>query len=1023
MSFTKKFNEEFEKLNLAQREAAETIEGPLLIVAGPGTGKTQTLALRLANILKQTQAKPHNLLALTFTESGAIALKKRLASIIGSDAYGISAFTFHAFCARIHSTFPSEFATTRERIQIDQLRQLQLFTEILKKGEFPLLAPLRAPDLYLRDLSGAISSLKREGITSDRLREILEGEQEELNSQERINPRTKKPYGKILQKEKQIAKNFELVTFYENYQTELEEKGFTDFDDLILSVVEKLNPALTPQISERLTVDESSSVNSRVNSDTLGSEDGASFLLAYLQENFLYATVDEFQDTNGAQNEILRAWGSFDEKPNLCVVGDDDQSIYRFQGASLANILEFHESFPAAKIITLTENYRSTQPILDAASAVIVKNEERLVNKIEEVSKTIQAVGSSQSAAGSKKLKPRIIEAMSEADEVASVGGEIQKLMEAKTPLHEIAVIYRNRAHGNMLAEFLQRKGIPFFRADGLNALLNSRVKQLVRLLQAIENPKDALNSLASFFADFAGIPEVEVYKISKEVNLQKTFLDVALESEIESVKNFAKKLISFQKMKAEQNLLELVENVSAESGLNKKIVKNKEFESAEAITAFFNFVRNFSVSHEEASLKTMIEDLKAMEKNSLPIRTPSRAHEAITLTTAHSAKGLEWENVFIIHADDNSWGGKGKRQMLKLPNLLKVEEEKDASAERIEDERRLFFVALTRAKKNLIITSAREYGFREVATSRFIAEIPSDLIEKVEAESSELENLPITGTQEFSEDTKRFLQSLLENFRLSPTALNAYLACPRKFLFQNLLRIPAKVEASDRMGAIFGSAIHAGLEEFFREFKQTGKLPSAEVAIRALKKSFDREPLTMKQRANLERDAVPAIEKYLEFHTASFAPPAEVEFNFAKHEVRLDSIPLTGKVDRIDAISQTKDQVRFIDYKSQKPYSRAAIQGETANSTGDAYRQLLFYLLLAELDSRFIFHPTQVVLSFVRENDAGEFQDESFTPQKEEIEQLKKTIQETWGKIQNLEFSCEDCDCSRCDFRSICEK
>jgi DNA helicase-2/ATP-dependent DNA helicase PcrA len=226
------FLEEFNNLNPAQREAAETIEGSVLIVAGPGSGKTQTLALRLANILKKTQAKPHNLLALTFTESGAIALKKRLASIIGSEAYGITATTFHSFCARLHALFPAEFATTRERIQIDELLQQQLFREILAKGDFPLLRPLRAADLYLRDIASAISNLKREGISPARLLEITEGEKEELSTQERINPKTKKPYGRILDAEKRIAKNLELADFYTAYQTELEEKGFTDFDDL-----------------------------------------------------------------------------------------------------------------------------------------------------------------------------------------------------------------------------------------------------------------------------------------------------------------------------------------------------------------------------------------------------------------------------------------------------------------------------------------------------------------------------------------------------------------------------------------------------------------------------------------------------------------------------------------------------------------------------------------------------------------------------------------------------------------------
>ncbi len=1000
MNSQAKFIEELARLNPAQSAAVENIEGPLLIVAGPGTGKTQTLALRLANILQKTQARPHNLLALTFTESGAIALKKRLASVIGSEAFGISAFTFHAFCARLHATFPSEFATTRERIPIDALRQIQVFREILSSGKFELLAPLRAPDLYLRDLSSALSNLKREGIPPERFRAILTIEQQKLSEQERINPRTKKPFGKILAAEKRLAKNFELADFYAKYQTALDEKGFTDFDDLILSVVDKL----TPQISGVLTQDATSTDN---------------FLLAYLQENFLYATVDEFQDTNGAQNAILKAWGSFDSKPNLCVVGDDDQSIYRFQGASLANILDFHENFPAAKIVTLTQNYRSTQKILAAADSVIAHNSERLVNRLEGISKNLLAENSAKNAP-----LPQIAFATSEADETAFVGAEIQKLIAAKIPLDEIAVIYRNRRHGDELAGFLQRHAIPFFRADGLDALQNFRVRQLVKFLKMLVEPRDALNSLASFFADFAGIPEVEVYKIAAAANFQKNFLDAALESENSAARDFATKILGFQKMRAEQNLLEFVENVVAGSGMSAKIAANKEFESAEALTTFLAFTKNFAISHDEPTLENLLDDLAAMRKNSLPIKTPSRAHAALTLTTAHAAKGLEWENVFVIHADDNSWGGRAQREMIKLPALDSASENspEDDKAQKLEDERRLFFVALTRAKKRLTISVAGNYEFRELAPSRFLAEIADNLAEKIQIPSAEFASLPTTVSSQLSEDTQKFLASLLENYRLSPTGLNNFLACPRRFLLQNLLKIPTAVSVDERLGAIFGTAVHAAFEDFFREFKKTGQQPKLEIALAGLQRSLNHEPLTAAQRESLERDAKLALEKYLDSHSAELRPPLEVEFNFARHEVRLEVIPLTGKIDRIDAIPDTKNEVRFIDYKSMAPLTPAAIRGETANSTGDAYRQLLFYALLAELDSRFIFQARELVLSFVRPDQKGEFRDEKFSPQKAELVELEKTIREAWVKIQKLEFDCDDStDCSRCSFRDVC--
>ncbi|MCF7846249.1 MAG: ATP-dependent helicase [Candidatus Peribacteraceae bacterium] len=997
MDFIKNFRAEFEKLNPNQKQAVDAVEGPLLIVAGPGTGKTQTLALRLANILHKTQARPHNLLALTFTEAAAIELKKRLAQIIGPDAYSIEATTFHSFCARLHATFPAEFATTRERLPLDELGQLQLFREILNPKNFELLAPLRAPDLYLKDIGRALSDLKREGYAPEKFREILAKEKSELENAERINPRTGKPFIKIRDAETRLAKNFELADFYEKYQTLLDERGLADYDDLILSVVEKLN--------------------SKENE----------FLLGYLQENFLYATVDEFQDTNGAQNAILQAWASFDEKPNLCVVGDDDQSIFRFQGASLKNITDFQKKYPATAVIPLTQNYRSTQKILDTATSLIEKNSERLVHEIPKLEKNLTAALEFK-----KTIAPQVVAAGSGADEVAFVVDAVQKLIFEKTPPEEIAVIYRNRAHGDALSDALVRKKIPVFRADGRNALANPRVQQMINLLKIVAEPNDALSSLAVFFADFSGIAEVEVYKISKAADFKNNFLDVALESENSKTKEFAQKLLNFQKRQASENLLELTENIAAESGLTAKVAELEEYEAAEALHTFLEFVRNFAVSREEPTLENLLADLAAMQKNYIRLAIPNRPHAAVTLTTAHSAKGLEWEQVFVIHADDASWGGRAKPQKLKLPDILGIGE--PDKEKKIEEERRLFFVALTRAKQAFTISYAENYESRQVVASRFIAEIDSSLLEFTRAPEAGTATLPLAGEQKFSLDTQKFLTSLLENFRLSPTALNNFLDCPRKFLFQNLLRLPTKVSVDDRLGQIFGTAVHAAFEAFFREYKTTQKLPQIETAFTALQKSLAREPLTQQQFAAVERDAKSALEKYFASH-AGLRPPVEVEFNFAKHEVRFDDVPLTGKIDRIDAIpqttpsglrptSETANEVCFIDYKSVPPMTPAAICGETANSTGNSYRQLLFYSLLAELDSRFVFKPREMVLSFVRPDKNGEFRDESFTPQKAEIEELKKTTKGAWGKIQKLEFDCdESSDCRRCDFREICGK
>jgi DNA helicase-2/ATP-dependent DNA helicase PcrA len=490
-------------------------------------------------------------------------------------------------------------------------------------------------------------------------------------------------------------------------------------------------------------------------------------------------------------------------------------------------------------------------------------------------------------------------------------------------------------------------------------------------------------------------------------------------------VKALGEKLVNFQKNKAELNLLELTENIAAVSGLTHQISEKKEYEAAEAITAFLSFTRNFTINRENPTLQNFLTDILAMQSQNISLPLPIRASEAITLTTAHRAKGLEWKHVFIIRAEDKAWSGKGKREMIKLPPLTaEITEVVDEKEKRVEDERRLFFVALTRAKTNLTVCVAASYDFKEVSPSRFIAEINTQLIQKLAIPQSAFSALPTTDIHELDKESRKFLSSLIENFRLSPTALNNYLSCPKKFLFASLLRLPAFQSVEDRMGMIFGSAIHTALEDYFREFKRSGKLPDDAVALKGLHRSLDFEPLTANQRKLIERDVIPALEKYLAFHKPNFTPPVDVEYDFSKHDIHLGEISLTGKIDRIDMIPQTRDEVNFIDYKSMLPLTSAQIKGETANSTGDSYRQLLFYMLLANLDNRFIFNPRKVGLSFIRPDAKGEFHEEFFSPQQEEIEELKKLIRENFTKIQNLEFPCceDKYECKRCAFREICE-
>jgi len=1007
MSISSGFQIALERLNPAQREAADTVEGPVLIVAGPGTGKTQTVSLRLANILKKTQAKPHNLLALTFTEAGAVALKERLASIIGAEAYGITATTFHSFCQRLSGLFPEEFASYRERTPLDSLGSFKLLREVLAAGSYPELAPAKNADGAVPDISSALSTLKREGITAEKLGELIGQDQIELDGMERINPRTKKPFGKVIDLEKKIAKNRELTRIYTAYQKLLAERELSDFDDLILDVVAKLQDTDHP------------------------------FLLAYLQENYLYVTVDEYQDTNGAQDAILRAWASYDDSPNLCVVGDDDQSIYRFQGASLANILEFRTNYPKAKIVSLTTNYRSTQTILDASHAVIEQNKERLVHEVDGLVKDLVAHAPLEKGDRSEGAEgfPRALTFETAEDEAAGIVQEIQKLLAAKVDPAEIAVLYRKKRHADVLAQYLERAGVPHIRLDGRDALKNKRVQQLIALLRALAKPNDSEALLAIIFADYSSILPVDAYRLARAADRQHGFLDVLTDqallaelgtktdrhpeiifSDLPGLKAFSERLMSWIAASQDMSLTELTETISAESGLAQLIIANEEYESGEAIATFIDFLRQFEAARIDPTTDELLADLKLMAQQHIAMKLPNRGEAAVQLLTAHGSKGLEWGHVFIMHATDNDWGGRRRGERIKLPELVPS----TAAHEYIEDERRLFFVGMTRARQQLTITHAACYEGRELAPSRFLAEAGATMsAEQIEIPASAKLPLvvPVELHPELDPESRRFLGSLVEYLRMSPSALNSYLACPRSFLFQNLLRVPASADPADRAGAIFGTAVHAAFEAYFQQLKSTGTQPDIAIAIAALEIQLRREPLTVAQRTAFLRDTTRAVKEYIAFHGQRVQPPAENEYSFSRHDVRLGDIPLTGAVDRIDLLPGSEHDVRLIDYKTSPVSTRNAILGLTANASGDMYRQLTFYKMLSQLDQRFIFNVKEVVISFVRPAKNGDFVDESFSPSTEEIETLKTHIQETHQNIKDLKFDCldESGSCDRC--------
>src|SRR6187455_342176 len=433
-----KFSEEYQKLNLQQRKAVDTIDGPVMVIAGPGTGKTQILAARIGKILLETDAFPENILCLTYTDAGVVAMRKRLLQFIGSDAYKVNIYTFHAFCNDVIQENLSLFEKTALD-PISDLERIELFKELI--DSFPKNHPLKRyrGDVYfeINNLQQLFSAMKREGWTPAYINEKIDEYIADIATRDEfIYKRKFKEFNagdlkkdKIEEEKERKEKLRAAVNEFDRFQQMMRKKNRYDFDDMINWVIKAF-------------------------------EENKNLLAGY-QEKFQYILVDEYQDTSGTQNRLVQLLISYWDKPNVFVVGDDDQSIYRFQGANIENMLDFANEYTKDLMtVVLTNNYRSTQPILDVSKTLISRNDERLVKQIEGLSKEL--LTSRKELIGLKN-DPVLHEYNSAKEEMADITNRVYELIQQKTDPGNIAVIYKENKYGEELAKYFRLKNIPVY--------------------------------------------------------------------------------------------------------------------------------------------------------------------------------------------------------------------------------------------------------------------------------------------------------------------------------------------------------------------------------------------------------------------------------------------------------------------------------------------------------------------------------------------------------------------------------
>lgn len=1006
---TSQFNEYYQKLNKAQKEAVDTIEGPVMVIAGPGTGKTQILTVRIANILLQSQVNPENILALTFTESGVAAMRKRLVSIIGTPGYRVEIGTFHSFCNAIIKANPEDFPYLLASEPITEVEQIQIIEQILNEGQFTLLKPLGEPLFYLRTILSAMNDLKKEGVSVDQFKQAVEAQKKNFAAIDDLYHEKGAHKGKMKKEyqdlQKNINKNDELTAIYEQYQQLLREKKYYDFNDMLMEVLAALEK----------------------------NED----LLLRLQEQFQYILVDEHQDTNFAQNRLVELLCSYYDNPNLFVVGDEKQAIFRFQGASLENFLYFQKLYPSAKIINLEDNYRSTQIILDAASSVIVQN----------ASSDILSKVSLKANVTYNEKEIRIASFTDYYAEYHYVASEIKHLINKGIPMQEIAILVRRNKDLTPMVEALEQLSIPYTIEADQNILLDPSVRKLILLFRSIIHFGDDREFIQLLHCDFLQVDPLDLYRLMNESNRSKislfevisnpTHLQKIHLTNSDRITQLYEKLKDWHRMAVNDSIDYCFVTIFKESGLLNWILHQKNsLESLEKISGLFTEVKNRTERNPLFNLQDFIAYIDLLETHEILVKksTSGVAQKAVRLMTAHKSKGLEFEYVYILQAYDGHWGNQRKiSKNLALPwEELGIKMNVEVKLEEIEDERRLFYVALTRAKKEILITySSAGLDRKEQVPSQFLEEIALEHKESIDTTAFE-EDFVIHRERLFApratfgvslqdknawNEHQEFLRALFLERGLSVSALNNYLNCPWRYFYRNLLVLPE----AKALPMIFGTAIHKSINHYVKSLKSS-PFTLDEIYNHFIKALQDELP----EGNNMEQLKLKGKNALTNFYQSEMK-----EWNndvltetYIKGVNLEDNVVLNGMIDMIVPNGKNGEVVVY-DFKTGKPKSRGEIEGTTASSNGDYKRQLVFYKILLDHYHQGKMKMNEGIISFVEPDDRGTYRKELFSISGDEVEALEHQIQFVAQEIVTLAFwdrRCEDKACEYCALRDLME-
>jgi DNA helicase-2/ATP-dependent DNA helicase PcrA len=958
-----------EGLNPEQMRAVTHREGPLLVIAGAGTGKTAVITRRIAHLIAAKLVRPSEILALTFTDKAAAEMEERVDLLVPYGYAEVWISTFHAFGDRVLRERALALGLTPDFTILTRPEQVVFFRERL--FEFPLsyYRPLGDPTKYIEAILGLISRAKDEDVVPA---EYLQ------YTQILADQATAYPTDAALQE--QARRQMEIALTYQKYQELLAREGALDFGDQITLTLKLLR--------------------------------GHPAILEEYRRRFRYLLVDEFQDTNYAQWQLLKLLTG--PAGNLTVVGDDDQSIYKFRGAAVSNLLSFTETYPRAELVVLTQNYRSPQAILDAAYRLIRHNNPERLEVKQGVDKRLQALRE-----GGRVVEHRHYDtSSSEADGVATLIEE--KVASGRYRYRDMAILVRANRDADPFVRALNMKGIPW-RFSGSHGLYHrEEIQLLMAFLRVVADPDDSQSLYHLAASDLYRVPPLDLSRFSALArrmhrSLAWVFTHLGELPEIEgltgegqaTITKLMEDLREYARKAQGLKTGEVLYHFLMESGYLKRLTLAPDIVSqlrVQNIARFFELVKRFGeIALVDRIPHFVVYQEKLLEAGEDPAVAEADVDaDAVNILTVHKAKGQEFPVVFLVGLTADKFPGRSRKEPIELPDPL-VKDRIPEGDVHLQEERRLFYVAMTRAKEELTLTSARDYGTtRPKKVSPFVLEaLDLPRVEEAAFKASAVEVIerfaPAAG------EGSIHLPPMAEDevLTLSHIAIDDYQTCPLKYKYLHILRVPIR----EHHAVIYGKAIHDAVQEYFRR-----KIRGQKMTVEELWAVFEGSWVSRgflsreheEQRLEMGRQT---LSRFWGREESVSSKPTHVEreFGFALGWDRV-----IGRWDRVDIQG---DEVVIIDYKSSD-----VRQLKEATRRAKESLQLSIYALAYQRMYGVIAH--RVELHFLESGLSGVAKKTD-----KDLEKTVEVIKEVAAGVRIRDFSAKPSymACGYCAFREIC--